>query len=146
MSWAKYSGFHFATAVGLAPAAVTTNGNGTGIDRLHYSHLLAVANTTYTSGTGTLDIKIQDSADNSTGWADLTPTYLFDSNASGITTAAFSQISTDGVIKLDVDLGAAKRYIRFVKIASDTGSPSFVVGVVALLGNKEASDQPGATA
>lgn len=146
MSYAKYEGFGFATKVGLAPAAVTTNGNGSAIDRITYSHLLATANVTYTSGTGTLDIKIQDSADGSTGWADFTPNVIFDSNASGITTAAFPQISTTGVQKLDVDLAAAKRYIRFVKTASDTGSPSFVVSVVALLGQYDRSNAPGASA
>jgi len=143
MSHAKYSGFEFSPKVGLPVALVTTDSNGSGFDRLTYSHMLATANATVNSGTGNVTIKVQDSADNSTGWADLTPNVVFDNNLASVTTASFPAISTDGVKKLDVDLSAAKRYIRFVKIASATGSPSIYLSVVALLGQRDGT-QPGA--
>ena len=145
MSWAKYAGYHFATKVGVAPAAITTSTNHTGFDRLTYDHMIALANAKVTSGTGTLDIKVQDSANNSTGWADYTPVLVHDNNLSGVTTAAFPQISTDGISKLDVDLSAAKRYIRFVTTASDAGSPNFVMSVDVLLDMRNGT-VPGATA
>lgn len=145
MSWAKYAGYHFASKVGVAAAAITTSTNHTGFDRLTYDHMIALANSKVTSGTGTLNIKVQDSADNSTGWADFTPVIVFDNNLSGVTTAAFPEISTDGIKKLDVDLSAAKRYIRFVTTASDTGSPSFVMSVDVLLDMRNGT-VPGASA
>lgn len=136
MSEAKYQGYLLSPKVGLAPAAVTTDGNGSGFDRLTYDHMLAIANLKVTSGTGTIVLSVQDSADNSTGWADYTPNVLHGNNKTGITTAAFPTLSTDGVTKLDVDLSAAKRYIRFVKTCSATGSPNFVLSVTALLGQR----------
>ncbi len=135
MSWAKYVGYQLQSKVGLVPASITTDGNGTGFDRLTYSHMLAVANAKVTSGSGTIVVKVQDSADNSTGWADYSPSVLFDGNATGITTAAFPTISTDGIMKLDVDLSAAKRYIRFVKTTAS--SPTIVLSVDALLGQRD---------
>ena len=143
MSHAKYEGYQLATKVGLPVALVTTDSNGTGFDRLTYSHMLAVANATVNSGTGNVIISVQDSADNSTGWANLVPNIVFDNNHASFTTASFPAISTDGVKKLDVDLSAAKRYIRFVKTASATGSPSIYLSVVALLGQRDGT-QPGA--
>lgn len=145
MSHAKYAGFEFKTAVGLPPAAVTTDSAGSAVDRLTYSHLLATANAKVGSGTGSITLTIQDSADGSTGWADYTPNVIFDSNLSGVTTASFPAISTDGVKKLDVDLSNAKRYIRIYKIASTTGSPNITLETTFLLGQRSGT-QPGATA
>jgi hypothetical protein len=48
MGWEKYSGFYFKVKSGLAPAAVTTNGNGSAIDRLNYNHMIATVNATLT--------------------------------------------------------------------------------------------------
>lgn len=147
MSWAKYSGYHFASKVGVAAGAyITTDGNSSAIDRLTYEHMIATANVVMNSGTlPTLDLSIQDSANGSTGWADLTPSYLLGSNDSTVTTAKFPQITTDGIYKLDVDLGAAKRYIRFVKTVGGT-TPQIYVAVNVLLGMRDSADQPGATA
>lgn len=144
MSWAKYSGFHFATKVGFAPASVTTDANGSSVDRLTYSHLLATANVKVTGGTGNVTITVQDSATGSSGWADYTPDVLFASNLASVTTASFPVISTDGAYKLDVDLSAAKRYIRFAVLAGS--SPTITTSVVALLDQYDRSDAPGATA
>ncbi len=140
MSWAKYAGFHFATKVGLPAAAVTTDGNGSSIDRLTYAHMIATCNAVVTAGT--CDINVQDSANGSTGWADFAPNVVFDNNKTGITTAAFPQITTTGIQKLDVDLSAAKRYIRFVKT---TSSANMVLSVDVLLGQRDGT-VPGASA
>ena len=145
MSWAKYSGFLFATKVGIAPAAVTTDGAGSSIDRLGYAHMLATINATVNSGTTpTIDCKVQDSADGSTGWADYVPGVYFDSNNTAQTEAAFPQVTTDGVQKLDVDLSAAKRYVRFYNTVGGT-TPNVTVSVVALLGQRDGT-APGASA
>lgn len=144
MSWMKYSGFHFNLEVGLAPATVTTDANGSAIDRLRYSHLMAGLNVTVSSGTNpTLDVKVQDSADGSTGWADYTPSVVFSNNLSGVTTAAFPQVTTTGINKLDVDLSAAKRYIRFAQTVGGT-QPSMIVAASAWLTQYDLSDAPGA--
>lgn len=143
MSWAKYSGFHFSLVSGIAPATVTTDANGSAIDRLRYSHLMADLNVTVSSGTlPTLDVRVQDSADGSTGWANFTPNVVFDNNLSGVTTAAFPQVTTTGISKLDVDLSAAKRYIRFVQTVGGT-QPSMIVSVGAWLGQYDRT-APGA--
>lgn len=146
MSHAKYAGFEFATKQGLASAAVTTDGNGSSIDRLTYSHAVCVLNIG-AFASGTMDISIQDSADGSTGWANFVPNVYFDSNNTAQTVAAFPQKTTTAantVTKLDVDLSAAKRYIRFVKTAN-SGGCSATFGVDVLLGQRDGT-QPGATA
>lgn len=147
MSWAKYSGYHFAMKQGLPPATVTTDGNGTGFDRLGYLHALADLNVGAVSGTSeTLDIKVQDSADNSTGWADYVPDVLFANNLATGTTAAFPQLDStvaNSIRKLDIDLGAAKRYIRFVKTVGGT-TPSFLCSVGVFLDQRQGT-VPGGT-
>ena len=81
------------------------------------------------TGTGTLDGKIQDSADGSTGWAD-------------VTGATFSQSTTTADVKiLSLDPKSTKGYIRYVGTIAGT-TPSFTMGVV-LLGQKSASKAQG---
>jgi hypothetical protein len=147
MSWAKYSGYHFATKVGLPPGAyVTTDGNGSAIDRLTYAHLLTTLNIVVNSGTlPTLDVKIQDSANGSTGWADFVPSVIYANGDQTVTTAKFPQVTTDGISKMDVDLGNAKRYIRFVKLLGGS-SPQIYLSCAVLLDQRDSSDQPGALA
>ena len=146
MSWAKYSGYHFAAKVGIASGAyITTNGNGVAIDRLTYSHMIATMDVVMNSGTNpTLDVKIQDSADGTTGFADYTPNTVYANGDTTVTTAKFAQVTTDGITKMDVDLSAAKRYIRFVKTVGGS-NPQIYVAVHALLGQRDGT-APGATA
>ena len=138
MSWAKYSGYHFVAKVGLTPGAyVTTNGNGSSIDRLTYSHAIATLNVVMNSGTNpTIDVKIQDSADGTTGWADFTPVEIYANGDTTVTTAKFAQVTTDGISKMDVDLSAAKRYIRFVKTVGGS-NPQIYLSVSVLLGQRD---------
>lgn len=72
------------------------------------------------SGTApTLDGKIQDSDDGSTGWAD-------------VTGATFTQVTaSNSKQKIVVSASAAKRYVRYVGTIAGT-SPSFTLGVTGL--------------
>ncbi len=90
--------------MGAGGSAVGTT-NGTGVDTKDFSEALVILATGVALATGTLDVKIQDSADNST-FAD-------------VSGAAFAQLtaSDDQVIKiarLKLDGNLFRRYIRAV--------------------------------
>lgn len=112
--------------INLVPmAAVAASGNGTSIDCLDYVGSAAfVLNAKNTAGTTpTLDVKLQDSADNST-FAD-------------ITGAVFTQVTDAGTLaatieKISVNIDSARRYIRAVKTIGGTASPSFNVSLTGL--------------
>lgn len=109
----------------LAPAARTSTTNGTGLDISTYEGLALVqlANGT-TSGTSpTLDVKIQDSADNST-FADVSG-YSFSQ-----VTAALTDPST-----LKIDLRNVRQYIRAVATIGGT-TPSFACAVTLVASKK----------
>lgn len=76
------------------------------------------------SGTSpTLDGKLQESADGSTGWTD-------------ISGATFTQVTaSDSFQKIGVDVRQTRGYVRYVGTIAGT-TPSFTMGVV-LLGIKE---------
>lgn len=152
MSQAQFLGYYEKTTELLpAQSATTTPNNGTGVNRLTYDHLLAILDIgTLAGGTSpTVDVKIQDSADNST-FADYTPDVVFDSNKGGLAqtgsvAAAFPTQSAAGIVKLDVNLEHARKYIRAV--ATVGGSPSTLVySVTGFLGMEAASNRPGGTA
>lgn len=115
------------TVLDLIPAAtVTTTGNGSSVDLQAYTGQIAfVLDAHNVSGTTpTLDIKIQDSADNSS-FADVSPS------------VAFTQVTTtDSVQKLVVDKGALRRYIRAVKTAGGT-SPNYVMSLKGYANKKQ---------
>jgi hypothetical protein len=103
----------------LVPAAaVAANGNGTGVDLQAYAkEVCAILDSA--AGTGnadnTLDVKLQDSADNSS-FADV----------SGL---AFTQVSTvAGIQKLSFNKDDVRRYVRAVKTVGGT-TPSFIASV-----------------
>jgi hypothetical protein len=106
------------TSASLMIATVTANANGTGVDiRDYIANLLIVANVKQGTGTTpTLDLKIQDSADNSS-FADV----------SGYT---FTQVtnSADSFQTLSADTRNLRRYIRVVATVGGT-TPSFVTSV-----------------
>jgi len=109
---------------GVAGSAAGTI-NGPSIDTVGYSEAticLALGN-----ATGTLDVKVQDSLDGSTGWADIV-------GAAFVQKTATDDNSADiGMVKLDGN--TAKRYIRIVSTVQAT----FVAdhGVTVLLSNKQ---------
>ena len=108
-------------AIDLVPMAdITSSGNGTGVDISSFvgegKFVLAAKNVAGT--TPTLDVKLQDSPDNTT----------FTDVAGG----AFTQV-TDANTKaavtltLNVQLDALAKYVRAVKTVGGTNSPEFLV-------------------
>jgi hypothetical protein len=111
--------------VDIEPQATDTTLNGTAIDITGYEDAMAIISVGAASGTPTgytVDAKIQESADGSTGWAD-------------ITGAAITQIvDTDDVtaeVKVDLRRAARKGYIRVVLTAALTGGSSPAIPVCA---------------
>jgi hypothetical protein len=99
MSLFNFAGL--ATTVSLAPAASNAASfNGTGVDLQDYnSPVLIVQN--HGVSTGTLDGKIQDSADNS--------------NFADVSGAVFAQSTTTADVKmLTITPGQVRRYVRYV--------------------------------
>ncbi|MBM4356938.1 MAG: hypothetical protein FJ096_02405 [Deltaproteobacteria bacterium] len=101
------------------PALANSAGtrNGAAIDRLQSgamaNSLVLVANTGATTGSPTAqtyDLKIQDSADGATGWADLSGAAI-----------AQKTTATAALVQCEVDLLPAKRYIRAVEVVAFTG-------------------------
>ena len=105
-------GAHVKTVVGAKPTTAAATVNGAFIDRQGYQSCVLAAQAGTATGTPTgqtVDAKLQDSADGSTGWGDLTG-------------AAVTQITADDTLeKIDVDLAVAKRYIRVVQVITLTG-------------------------
>lgn len=109
-----------------APAANTATVTSAGVDMLAYEgSALAVQQVGVVSGTNpTWDGKFQDSADNSTGWAD-------------IAGATFAQVTATGNIQaIAIDVQACKRYVRYVGTIGGTSTPTFNSGV-SILGFKK---------
>lgn len=109
-----------AQAVELAPAAArTATANGTGVDIRDFQGILKVLlNIGAVTGTApTLDVKIQDSADNST-FAD-------------VTGYAFAQQTAAANLALGIDTRNLRRYIRAVMTIGGT-TPSFPCAILAI--------------
>lgn len=114
----------------LANSAGTRNGSA--IDRLQSAALAGscvlacnVGATTGSPSATTYDAKLQDSADGSTGWADISGASITQKTT---TTAALAQ--------KDVDLTGAKRFIRVVEVIAFTGgtTPATPAAVDVVLG------------
>ncbi len=111
--------------VSLRPQAITANTNGIGIDTLGYNSAMIGLEVGVVSGTTpTLDVKIQDSADNAT-FNDLSPSVAF----TQVTASNNSQ-----ALRLDGLNGTGRRrYIRVVATVGGT-TPNFQTSTVILLG------------
>lgn len=106
-------------------AARTSTVTGSAVDIRDYVGRIKVLQLVGTvSGTSpTLNGKIQDSADGSTGWAD-------------VTGATFTEVTASNSSQsIGVDTRACKRYIRYVGTIAGT-SPSFMVGA-SFVGKKQ---------
>ena len=114
--------FSFATISNIA--ARTSTVTTSAVDLMGYIGKVAVIQQvgTVSGTTPTLDGKIQDSADGSTGWTDISVT------ATQVTAADNQQV-------LSVDTRVARRYIRYVGTIAGT-TPSFTMGVL-LAGQKQ---------
>jgi len=123
------------TVTGQLPVITVGNGavNGVAIDRTGYLS----ASVVYSAGicpsipTGfTAALKIQDSADGSTGWADF---------ATIVTLGTAADLSAASVTaSYDVNIRGAKKYIRTVETLTFTGgaSPSQLASLTVVLGDK----------
>lgn len=110
----------------LLPAAdVTATGNGTGLDVSGYvgSPAIVFDSALGTGTTPTLDVKLQDSADNST-FADV----------SGKTFTQVTGAAGNGQQIMTFDTRSVRRYVRLVKTVTGT-TPSFACAA-ALIGKK----------
>ena len=104
-------------ASSLAAGTYTTSGNGIGIDLRGYQGILKVVLDSG-AGTGTLNVKIQDS-DNNSSFAD-------------IAGKAFAQVTTAASLQsLKIDTRAVKRYIRAV-LTIGGSTPTFGLAVMAV--------------
>lgn len=82
--------------------ANTAAATGSAVDLNDYEGEIAVVQDVAAGGTGSIDGKLQDSADGSTGWAD-------------IAGATFTQVTTGASLqKIAVKSDECKRYIRYV--------------------------------
>ena len=108
-----------ATVVHLsASASQASTVTGAAVDLSGYDASVAIVQS-HGTGTGTLDGKIQDSADGSTGWAD-------------VSGAVFTQSTTTADIKaLALNPTSVKRYIRYVGTIV-TGPQNVAVALVGI--------------
>ncbi len=116
------SRFNFAsgaTALNLvASGSQASTVTGSAVDLLDYEGGVSIVQN-HGTGTGTLDGKIQDSADGSTGWAD-------------VAGATFTQSTTTADIKsLALDPKSIRRYIRYVGTIV-TGPQNVAVSLVGM--------------
>lgn len=128
-----FSSFAFATpdhnlgdhlqVLDLIPSAsIVATGNGTGVDLIQFDNQLAIVLDCGAATAGsspTMDIKIQDSADNSS-FTDLSPAFAF----TQVTNAASVQKKV-----LNKSSAVVRRYIRAVKTIGGTSSPAFPCSV-----------------
>lgn len=109
--------------------------NGAAIDRQRYGSCtlhLAVGAATGSPTAQTVDAKLQDSADGSTGWADLTG-------------AAVTQRTADNTeAEVDANLAGAKQYIRAVVVVAFTAgtSPAIPIAATVVLGGADELPAP----
>lgn len=99
----------------LAPARATASANGSAVDIKDYVGKVKVVLATSAGGgtTPTLDVKLQESADGSSGWTD-------------ISGAAFTQVTdaADATEAIGLNVDGVERYIRAVETLGGT-SPTF---------------------
>jgi len=103
-----------------AVSAITTTTNGTGLDLNDYEGQVAfyLESSAGTGTSPTLDVKIQDSDDNTT-FAD-------------VSSAAFTQVTgAASVQKLVLNSNNVKRYVRCVSTLTGT-TPSFITSVYGM--------------
>ena len=106
----------------LATATNTTTATGSAVDIHNFDgrYGIILTSSVGTGTTPTLDVKVQDSDDGSTGWAD-------------VSGATFTQITdaADSTEFITIDTDATKAYIRIVGTIGGT-TPSFSFGVVGV--------------
>lgn len=116
----------------LAAEARTASADGAAVDvRALYARGLAVLQTANASAGDTMDVRLQDSPDGSTGWAD-------------VPGGAFAQITpaNGGTYKLSVDLDSVDAFVRARVVIAGT-SPSIVCALSLVGPVKDGPDTVG---
>lgn len=108
----------------IRPVTATSTATGTGVDTLGYNSAAVALEVGAVSGTSpTLDVKIQDSADNS-AFADV----------AGLTFTQVTASNNSQILRIEgLNTATRRRYLRAVGTIAGT-SPSFAFGVEILLG------------
>jgi hypothetical protein len=124
-------GFIKALAAFKAAASAAATITGPAIDRTGYGSCVLhhqCGDATGGPTTQTVSCKLQDSADGSTGWADV----------AGAAPAALT--ANNAAAEVDVDLSGARRYVRVVETVAFTGgtSPAIPVAGTIVLGGASA--------
>jgi hypothetical protein len=121
--------------IGNVPVAASAGTrSGTAIDRQGFSSGVLVAMSgaaTGTPTTQTLDAKIQDSDDGSTGWAD------YNDGSGVVSLTQITAVNTVG--RKRFNLIRAKRFIRVQEVVAFTGgtTPTLAVGESVILGGAQ---------
>lgn len=107
------------TLSAIAARTSTVTGSAVDVSKNAGSLVILQEVGTVSGTTPTLDGKIQDSDDGSTGWAD-------------VTGATFTQVTaSDSYQKLVLDARQVKKFVRYVGTIAGT-TPSFTMGVCVL--------------
>ena len=114
---------------GAAGSAVGTV-NGVAVDTAGYQEACVVLSVGAVASTGSLNVKVQDSADGSTGWADVAGAAF-----TAVPDTGDNQVQI-GFIKLDGNL--AKRYLRVVGVVATAAAD---YGACVLLVNGQYNPQ-----
>jgi len=113
-------------ASGTVPVAASAGTRTSdAIDRMGFGSAVVFVQTGAAGGTPTtqsVTVKVQDSDDGSTGWADYEPDTENVATASAVT-------AVNSSTRLSVNLGYAKRYIRLHETVAFTGGTSPTLGV-----------------
>lgn len=136
-------GAYLDVAASLAPVAGTgSDQNGASVDRLGPAgagalSLSAVALVPFTTSGGvtggTIVVTLQDSADDSSFAA-----YTAPDGTAATTTHTITGTNSTGLIRLNVNLAGARRYIRVVVDSNPTGgTPASIVGALLVLGGDD---------
>jgi len=114
-------------AVALKSQSITASGNSAAINMLGNTLAVLFAFNVSAATAGTLptfDAKIQQSADGSTNWTD-------------VTGASITQVTTvDSIQTVGVDPRGTQQYLRVNYTIGGSASPAFPVGVVILTGKQ----------
>lgn len=106
------------------PAAVTATANGTAVNTAGFNSAVLALEVGAVTGTApTLDVKVQESVDGSTGWVDVT----------GATLTQVVASNNSQVLRVEGLGTSRKQYLRAVATIAGT-TPSFTFGASISLG------------
>lgn len=132
MSANKSLAYNVKPKYGVAGSAVAAT-NGASIDTAGYDEACVVASAGAIGASATLDVKIQDSADNSS-WADVTGAVFTQWGGSDDNTAKIGMLKLNG--------NTVRRYIRCVGTVAGTGAADYGVSVLLVNGHYHPDQTP----